>query len=144
MRIWRISNYADLSGRGGLISEGRWHSLGTPIVYCADHPSTALLEILVHATRQTVPETYQLIEIELPDDIAIEHAMLETGWESDSPLTQRTGTSFVVANSHAVLCVPSVIMPKATNYLLNPRHPDAARIVVTDTYRYPFDSRLLR
>lgn len=144
MRIWRISNYADLSGRGGLVSEGRWHSLGTPIVYCADHPSTALLEILVHATRQTVPDTYQLIEIELPDDIRIEHAEMENGWETDLARTQRTGTSFVVANNHAVLRVPSVIMPKAANYLLNPRHADSAGIVVANTYRYPFDSRLLR
>jgi hypothetical protein len=35
-------------------------------------------------------------------------------------------------------------MPLARNYLLNPRHPDAARIVVANIYRYPFDSRLLK
>jgi RES domain-containing protein len=54
MRIWRISNFADLSGRGGMLIDGRWNRRGTPIVYCTDHPSTALLEILVHATRETM------------------------------------------------------------------------------------------
>lgn len=144
MRVWRISNFVDLSGHGGLIGPGRWHSLGTPIVYCADHPSTALLEILVHATRQTVPDFYQLIEIDIPNDIRLQSAALKQGWETDLSFTQRTGTDFVLANREAILTVPSVIMPKARNYLLNPQNADAGRIVVADTYRYPFDSRLLR
>lgn len=144
MRVWRISNFVDLSGRGGLIGPGRWHSLGTPIVYCADHPSTALLEILVHATRQTVPDFYQLIEIDIPNDIRLQSAVLQEGWETDLSFTQRTGTDFVLANREAILAVPSVIMPKARNYLLNPGHADAARIAVVNIYRYPFDSRLLR
>jgi RES domain-containing protein len=144
MRVWRISNFADLSGQGGLIGEGRWHRLGTPIVYCADHPSTALLEILVHATRQTVPDFYQLIEIDVPDGIGLDEAHIRDDWESDLKFTQKLGTDFVTANRNAVLSVPSVIMPLARNYLLNPRHPDAARIVVANIYRYPFDSRLLK
>lgn len=144
MRVWRISNFVDLSGRGGVIGPGRWHSLGTPIVYCADHPSTALLEILVHATRQTVPDFYQLIEIDIPNDIRLQSAVLREGWETDLSFTQKTGTDFVLANRGAVLAVPSVIMPKARNFLLSPQHADAGRIVVVNTYRYPFDSRLLR
>jgi hypothetical protein len=34
-------------------------------------------------------------------------------------------------------------MPQARNYLLNPAHPDAAQIHIAQTWRYPFDSRLL-
>jgi RES domain-containing protein len=44
MELWRISIYADLSGAGGLMASGRWHSQGKRIVYLADHPSSALLE----------------------------------------------------------------------------------------------------
>ena len=51
MELWRISNYADLSGIGGLKAAGRWHSQGRRIVYLADHPSSALLEMLVHMDR---------------------------------------------------------------------------------------------
>jgi len=47
MELWRISNYADLSGAGGLQAAGRWHTRGKRIVYLADHPASALLEMLV-------------------------------------------------------------------------------------------------
>jgi RES domain-containing protein len=144
MRTWRISNFADLSGRGGLISEGRWHRLGTLVVYCTDHPSTALLEILVHATRQTVPDFYQLIEIDIPDDIKVENTTVREDWQSDIEHTRTLGMDFIAGGRHAILDVPSVVMPLARNLLLNPLHPDASRISVTKTYRFPFDSRLLK
>ena len=55
MELWRISNYADLSGIGGLRAAGRWHSQGRRIVYLADHESSALLEMLVHMDRDLMP-----------------------------------------------------------------------------------------
>lgn len=144
MRIWRISNFADLSGRGATLVDGRWHRRDTPVVYCADHPSTSLLEILVHATRQTVPDYFQLLEIEVPEDIQPEEPAIEEDKLADLDFTRRTGMAFLSANRYALLKVPSVIMPKASNYLLNPRHPDATRVEIFAIYRYPFDSRLLR
>ncbi|HXH47142.1 MAG TPA: RES family NAD+ phosphorylase [Bradyrhizobium sp.] len=48
MRIWRISNFDDLSGIGGLKTDGRWHDRGRHVVYAADHPASALLEVMVH------------------------------------------------------------------------------------------------
>ena len=72
MEIWRISNYADLSGIGGVRAAGRWHSQGRRIVYLADHPSSALLEMLVHMDRDLIPPTYQLLRIDIPPDMKIE------------------------------------------------------------------------
>lgn len=71
MNLWRISKFADLSGRGGLLAEGRWHHKGIPVVYCCDHPSTALLEVLVHMNRWRIPPSFQLLRIECPDDVTI-------------------------------------------------------------------------
>jgi len=144
MRIWRISNYADLSGRGGTLVDGRWHRKGIPVVYCTDHPSTALLEILVHATLSTIPDTYQLIEIDVPDDVAVADADLPENWRDDQGATREIGTAFLDRREAALLRVPSVVMPKAENLLLNPLHETARRIAIAATYRYPFDSRLLR
>ena len=118
MRIWRISNFADLSGRGGTVIGGRWHSQGRPIVYCTDHPSTALLEALVHVTRQTVPETFQLIEIDVPDDVEVLDSIVADGWDRNEELTRRHGDGFLAADRFAIMKVPSVIMPQASNYLL--------------------------
>ena len=144
MRAWRISNFADLSGEGGLLIEGRWHFRGTPIVYCTDHPSTALLEILVHATRYTVPDYYQLLEIEVPDDIETFAPTIAMNWDRDADETRRIGARFIADGIFALMNVPSVIMPKARNFLLNPAHSDARRIRIVETYRYPFDSRLIK
>jgi RES domain-containing protein len=144
MLIWRISNFADLSGEGGMLIEGRWHFRGTPIVYCTDHPSTALLEILVHATRYTVPDYYQLLEIEVPDDIEAFAPVVPKDWDRDVDWTRRVGAKFVADGISALMNVPSIIMPKARNFLLNPSHADATRIRITETYRYPFDSRLIK
>lgn len=144
MRIWRISNFADLSGRGGMLVDGRWSRRGTPVVYCTDHPSTALLEILVHATRQTVPETFQLIEIDVPNGIKAAEPIIVDGWDKDIELTRRQGADFLSANRYALMKIPSVIMPKASNYLLNPNHDDASRMTIAGLYRYPFDSRLFK
>lgn len=41
-RIWRISNYADLEGLGGLKAGQRWHTRGRRIVYCAPSPAAAI------------------------------------------------------------------------------------------------------
>jgi RES domain-containing protein len=72
MELWRISNYPDLSGIGGLRAAGRWHSQGRRIVYLADHSSSALLEMLVHMDRDLMPATSQLLRIVVPADIAVE------------------------------------------------------------------------
>src|SRR3984893_1129759 len=72
MQLWRISNHADLTGIGGLRAAGRWHSQGRRIVYLADHPSSALLEMLVHLDRDLIPSTYQLLRISIPSDMKIE------------------------------------------------------------------------
>ena len=71
MRLWRISNHADLSGEGGRVVGGRWHSRGRPVVYLAEHPALALVENIVHLEidPDDLPDTYQLIEVDLPDDV---------------------------------------------------------------------------
>ncbi|MEQ1953305.1 RES family NAD+ phosphorylase [Mesorhizobium sp. CN2-181] len=142
MRVWRISNFADLTGNGGLHGEGRWHAKGVPIIYCADHPSTSLLEILVHANRQTVPDFYQLIEMDVPDTVGHFIPDIFEGWRIDQPRTRRIGMSFIEDGRFAMMKVPSVVMPRALNFIVNPLHRDAASITIVGVERYPFDSRL--
>ncbi|MCV3210153.1 RES family NAD+ phosphorylase [Mesorhizobium sp. YC-39] len=143
MRLWRISGYADLLGVGGLVSGGRWHVMGIPIVYCADHPATALLEILVHVDAEDMPETYQLLEIDVPDGVAIMSPGLPDDWKEDLAMTRQLGSGFVTAATHAVMEVPCAIVPFTRNYLLNPDllARDGIRIVGVTTH--PVDTRLL-
>lgn len=144
MELWRISNYADLSGIGGLRAAGRWHSQGRRIVYLADHESSALLEMLVHMDRDLIPATYQLLRIVAPDDIAIEaiNAELPRDWREQTLTSREIGDRWLDRATSALLRVPSAISAKGNNYLLNPEHPDSARIAVAEVVKAPFDPRL--
>jgi RES domain-containing protein len=146
MELWRISNYADLSGIGGVRAAGRWHSQGRRIVYLADHPSSALLEMLVHMDRDLIPPTYQLLRIILPSAVAIETVRLDElplDWRTEPMASRELGDRWLDRATSALLQVPSAVSHQGHNFLLNPIHPDAARIVVAETFRAPFDSRLV-
>jgi RES domain-containing protein len=143
MRFWRISNFANLTGSGGKSRESRWNYSGKAVVYLADHPSTSLLEILVHIDASDAPISYQLLAIDSLDTVGIGEPTLPADWETDQGVTQEIGTKFLKDGAHALLRVPSVVMPQAANFLLNPAHPDAAQIRIAQIWRYPFDSRLL-
>ena len=73
MRLWRTSNHASLSGDGGLYASGRWHLRGRRVVYLADHPASALVEIMVHLEidAEDLPTHYQLLGVEVPNDVNV-------------------------------------------------------------------------
>ena len=144
MRLWRISSYADLSGQGGMVAAARWNVLGTPIVYCADHPATALLEILVHIDAEDLPPTYQLLEIDVPDAVKAAVPVLPDDWKDNLAATQRIGTDFVNAARDALMEIPCIIIPFARNYLLSPAMLEDAGIRIVGTTPHPIDARLLR
>src|SRR3954465_12898382 len=135
MRLWRISNFADLSGEGGLRASGRWHTKGRRIVYLADQPASALLEILVHfeIDEEDFPTNYQLIGAEVPDDIAIgsvPERELPLDWRKRQTATRILGDSWLRQPPQVLMRVPSAIVPESRNYLLNPSHVDASKIVL--------------
>jgi RES domain-containing protein len=148
MRLWRISNHASLSGDGGLYASGRWHSRGRRVVYLADHPASALVEIMVHLEidAEDLPTHYQLLGVEVPNDVNVTPLAeneLPDGWRQQSALTRALGDEWLRAGATAVLRVPSAIVPEAANYLLNPAHPDAERIGIESAMRAAFDPRLM-
>jgi hypothetical protein len=67
MLLWRISRHRDLSGMGGLKAAARWHYAGHAIVYLAETPASALLEVCVHTSATDVPPAFTLLKIKGPD-----------------------------------------------------------------------------
>ena len=143
MRVWRISLFADLSGQGGMLSEARWNVVGTPIVYCADHPATALLEMLVHLDAEDTPSTFQLLEIEIPEAVPVAMPELPENWPQDLAATQQIGSRFIAAMTHPVMKVPCAVVPFTDNYLLNPALVDQVKIRIVTVTEHPIDARLL-
>ena len=149
MRLWRISNYADLTGVGGLKSSGRWHSRGKEIVYLAESPASALLERMVHLEIDSddIPDSYQLLAIDIPDNLAFETIdvnSLPADWRDNDAATQKFGDDWLQAGRTPLLRVPSAITPHTFNWLLNPRQADAAAAKIVDVISAPFDQRLFR
>jgi RES domain-containing protein len=149
VRLWRISDFVDLSGQGGLLASARWHSRGRRVVYLADHPASALLEVLVHleVDPAELPDVFQLLAVDLPDGIASETVQpieLATGWTQDFAITRAAGDRWLAEGKTAILHVPSAIVPACFNCLLNPAHRDASEISIAEITRAPFDARLLK
>ena len=149
MILWRISNHLSLTGDGALRASGRWHTRGRRIVYFAQTPAAALLEVLVHfelAVRD-LPVRYQLLKVEAPDDVAVEHVSLNKlpgDWVDDTNVSRATGDAWLARNRSPLLLVPSAVVPETSNVLLNPAHPDAGRMVITHVSDHAIDPRLLR
>jgi RES domain-containing protein len=150
MRIWRISNYADLSGVGGLKVAGRWHERGRRVVYAVDHPSTALLEVLVHLEidAEDIPDNFQIIEIDVPAALTIasikenELEKLSPVWKNDVRISRGEALPWFRELKTPIIRVPSAILSGVSNFLINPLHVEAARITVVDVKRHLYDTRL--
>jgi len=152
MRVFRIEReqYLDttLDGIGAATTEGyRWNSLNTLLIYTSESRALATLEVSVHLDlHEDMPTDRFHVEIDIPDDITIlilDNNDLPDNWDVKPPglETQYIGDDFVIANDAAILKVPSSIVPPEFNYLINPRHPDSARIKVISTQRLQFDKR---
>jgi RES domain-containing protein len=147
--LWRISNHLSLAGEGALRASGRWHTRGTRIVYCAENPAAALLEILVHFEIEIrdLPARYRLLKIDVPDDVQIGRVSLEDlskDWPENPEMTRAIGDAWLASGSTALLRVPSAIVPETYNVLLNPGHQDAKRIVVVRASEHVIDARLMK
>jgi len=147
VKLWRISNYADLKGAGGIKTPGRWHNKGIPVVYMAESPALAMLEVLVHFELDIneVPDNYQLLEVEYSERKGISRLSLDAlpdGWQENVALTRAIGDEWLSGLKGVLLRVPSSIVPHGFNYLFNPRHQQASEARIVSAQLHPYDARL--
>jgi RES domain-containing protein len=140
--------YADsaFSGEGARLYGGRWNPKGVALVYTAHTQSLALLEMLVQDSP--LRARYALIPARIPDILIerVDAAKLPADWRELSARAelQQIGAMWARNRTSAVLAVPSAVVPAETNYLLNPGHPDFARITLGARDEWQTDPRLMR
>lgn len=143
MLLYRLGSvrYPIWDGTGAARAGGRWNDRGTQVIYAAASLALAMLERLVQ--RRELGGT-MLVEARVPDDIPVEQlAELPPGWRQiGSPEARAIGTGWLRSRRAVLLAVPSAIVPRERNILVNPDHPDAARIAVSAPERLDWDSRL--
>ena len=152
MKAYRITNaqYANTAfdGDASKVHGGRWNSPGHAVVYLADHPATAGFEILVHARgAQLLINHYVFFEAEIPDDLIlmVDLANLPSGWNANPHTNASTdfGDAWLTSMASLALYVPSAVVPRAFNILLNPDHPDFDKVTIDSPEPFRFDRRLV-
>jgi RES domain-containing protein len=145
--IYRLSSakFPANSGAGAATFGGRWNRVGIPVIYASQTASLAALEVLVHYSA--LPRDFILTEIQVPENLAVirwEAKGMPPGWDADVviPETQDLGESWVRSGKSALLAVPSCVIPREQNFVLNPAHPAFRRVKFLPPISFAFDPRL--
>ncbi len=149
MIIYRLTTgkyVNDISGEGARLNGGRWNPVGIAALYGSQHISLCILEILARANKNTSPDSYTLISLEISDQSIIEIQLkkLKADWQIDLEYTHWIGEEFLKGNQSLTLKVPSAIVPQEYNYLINPRHAAFENVKVIKAELLELDKRLLQ
>jgi len=152
IKLFRICNSEhinDISGTGARIYGGRWNHPGYPVVYSSGSRSLAVLEFLVHVPMALAPQNLSIVEINIQNNgkrKLITENQLPSNWR-DYPAPEQLatiGTNWIKANSSLLLDIPSAVVDKEINTLINPLHPDIKHVNVATKEKFFFDSKLFR
>jgi len=107
----------------------------------AESISLAVIENLVHLSKEDFPSGYVTVAVTIPDHLKIQgEEELRAGFPNLNPA--QLGDHWIASVESAVLRVHSAVVPREYNYLLNPDHPQFSQIVVESTVPFVFDERL--
>lgn len=151
LTVYRLTKAAyAATAFAGSRGRGRWHGQGTPAVYAADQPATALLETLAHVgPADLLTAAYVVFRVTLDEDrhlLRLPREALPPAWSAFPwpDATQALGTLWFERADSPVLEVPSAVVPAQRNYVLNPRHPDFGELEIEGPEPFPIDPRLGR
>src|ERR1700747_3453090 len=124
MLIYRLGSgrYPANDGLGASLYGGRWNHKGTPLIYAAASRALCALEVLSNANE--LAYDYIVTPIELPDDLPVTTISVESlpsNWDAAQPqtVTADMGTDWALKLETAVLVVPSAVIAREQNYILN-------------------------
>ncbi len=150
MLIYRIADerHPIWDGTGAALIGGRWNSPGKPVIYGSLSYSCAMLEILAQANIGRIPETHQYVIGQVPEGVSVEileENTLPQGWDSENCASARAfGDQWLLAARSAILIVPSVIARLDQNALVNPFHPQAKKLIISEPQKVIWDKRLFQ
>jgi RES domain-containing protein len=149
MKVYRLANrkYAtDKTGEGARLHGGRWNHIGTPCLYTAESRSLAILEYSVNIELFSIPRTLCIVTFDIPVESVLECPIssLPGNWTAvPSPSeTKDYATRLLKEAKYAVLKIPSAVVPQEFNYLVNPLHPDSAKVEMVELVDFVYDIRI--
>lgn len=135
------------SGEGAYEFGGRWNSPGYRLVYASETLALACLEMLVHLDRSSLLRSYVFIEVSFSGSLVSEIedvTELPPDWRSSlgSSELQTIGDNWIANGERGILKVPSAVIPRSYNYLINPEHEKFEDIALAAPEPVGFDPRL--
>src|SRR3954470_9604334 len=149
--VWRLASarYGEhaFDGEGARLYGGRWNHPGTVMVYCSATLSLAALEYFVHVEPDLAPPALVAVAADLPAGLDVETLEVEAlpaNWRLyPAPEKLRDlGSGWGRSGGTALPQVPSSLIPHEMNVLLNPAHPDFAKIHIRQAKPFSFDPRM--
>ncbi len=152
LSAWRIVSprwsERAFDGEGARRYGGRWNPVGTRMVYCSEHRSLAILEILVHLPAQMAGLEFHLYEVSFEASLAEQLNIHKLPGDWNAPFicqeTQQLGADWQKKAKSPVLKVPSALVPGEYNYLLNPMAADFRKLSFEGPVPFALDPRLLK
>jgi RES domain-containing protein len=148
LKVYRIGDPAGrfpvYNGDGAALFPGRWNEHRQPVIYAGEHYSTALLEILAHASG-VLPPNQHFIEIQIPQHTSYEEVTKDSlpNWHADDAAESRSfGGRWLREQRTAILIVPSYVAREEVNVLINPAHAQSPSIKVSRERPVMWDRRL--
>ncbi|MBP7393500.1 MAG: RES domain-containing protein [Zoogloea sp.] len=147
MQLYRIGDerHPLWDGTGAALIGGRWSSPGRQVIYASLSYGGAMLEILAHSGIGRVPTTHRYVIAEVPESVSVERydaTSLAEAWDAESTTSaRRFGDQWLSGMRSAILLVPSVVARLEWNALVNPSHPQAARITLSKAERVVWGKR---
>jgi RES domain-containing protein len=148
--LWRLSaatyTATAFSGKGAEAVGARWSPPGIRVAYCSESRALAVVEVLAsveEADRLTGIE-WRLVPARITSDCVEKPDRFPENWRQypHPQQTQKIGAEWVQSLRSVALRVPSAIVPGEFNYLLNPAHPQFAKVKVGKPEPFSFDPRL--
>lgn len=136
--------YPIFDTKGSIAYPGRWNTAISPMLYCSEHYSTALLEKLVHGSG-VLPPNQHYIEITIPNGLSYEvfdAAKVPDWYQPSGAASKQYGEAWQQQCRSVLLIVPSLVARLEKNFLINPVHPEFVQITRSLHQPVWWDSRL--
>ena len=144
----RTAKYAQSLQASGVAN--RWNKNDEFVIYTASSRALSTLELVVHRNYINIDNSYKLLVIELDCEeteiMDISKTKLPKNWQSVEayPKLQEIGSKWYQDFKFLAMRVPSAIIPKEFNYLINTKHPNfSEKVKIYELESYEWDNRLL-